>query len=198
MTPTKVQELRELVESELKDVATVKKRVEDATRTWSPGRLLDERIPEEIARFNTHATSLQRILDKIDEDPVDDPKMINTVRYHCVTCGEKFNGFSDEPKAYSQGCPNCGSGNIYTVAPEERESETEVAIAVNKRFVVTLEDNKGEKVEVRVGAPTGAIAKQSAMYLDPEDDKWYKPSDKDMKVIRVEEEDAESQKEATQ
>jgi hypothetical protein len=64
----KMQELRELVESELEDVATVKKRVEDATRTWSPGRLLDERIPEEIARFNTHAASLQRVLDKIDEE----------------------------------------------------------------------------------------------------------------------------------
>jgi len=65
----KLQEIRELVKSEIKNVATVKKRVEDGTRTWSRYRLLDERIPEEIARFNTHISSLQRILDKIDEVP---------------------------------------------------------------------------------------------------------------------------------
>ena len=61
------QRLKKLFQSELKNAIEIKDRLANATRNWSPQRLLDEHIREEISARNAHIVSLRLIIKEMDD-----------------------------------------------------------------------------------------------------------------------------------
>lgn len=67
MTPKETQDLRKFVSDELKEAEDEMIQLVDDTRHWSPGRLLDERIPERMELLSSWSSSLREVGQNMDE-----------------------------------------------------------------------------------------------------------------------------------